>query len=166
MVYCPRMLAPSEIIFRRARADDAAAIRAILHATFETTWLPQLTAAARQAFLAEDRPATYVSARGLQFWVAEQNGDVVGFVDWEGDFVNALHVLPGHARKGIGGRLMDEAEAQIGKAGFAAARLETDTFNSRSQAFYAARGYIEADRYPDTEWNSGLTTILLVKPFA
>ena len=61
---------------------------------------------------------------------------------------------------------MDEAEAQIGKAGFAAARLETDTFNSRSQAFYAARGYIEADRYPDTEWNSGLTTILLVKPFA
>ena len=40
---------------------------------------------------------------------------------------------------------------------------ETDTFNVRSQAFYAARGYQEARRYPDTEWDSGLTTILLVK---
>ena len=160
------MLAPSEITFRRARADDAAAIRAILHETFETTWLPQLTAVARQAFQAEDRPATYFSARGLQFWVAEQNGEVVGFIDWEGDFVNALHVRPSHARKGIGGHLMDEAEAQIVNAGFAAARLETDTFNARSQAFYAARGYLEADRYPDTEWNSGLTTILLVKALA
>jgi len=25
-------------------------------------------------------------------------------------------------------------------------------------------GYREAGRYPDEEWNSGLTTILLVKP--
>ena len=39
-----------------------------------------------------------------------------------------------------------------------------DSFNTRSQAFYAARGYREADRYPDLEWNSGLTTLLLVKP--
>jgi ribosomal protein S18 acetylase RimI-like enzyme len=160
------MLAPSAILLRRARAGDAASVRAILHATYERTWLPQLTAAAAQIFHTEDRPAAYVSARGLQFWVAEQNGEVLAFVDWEGDFVNALHVRPSHARIGLGRRLMDEAEAQIMSAGFAAARLETDTFNTRSQAFYAARGYREADRYPDKEWNSGLTTILLVKAFA
>jgi hypothetical protein len=59
---------------------------------------------------------------------------------------------------------MDLAEAEIARAGHAQARLETDTFNTRSQAFYAARGYVEADRYPDHEWNSGLTTLLLVKP--
>jgi ribosomal protein S18 acetylase RimI-like enzyme len=59
---------------------------------------------------------------------------------------------------------MDHAEAEIARAGFASVRLETDTFNTRSQAFYAARGYREAGRYPDTEWNSGLTTLLLVKP--
>ncbi len=46
---------------------------------------------------------------------------------------------------------------------YAAERLETDTFNLRSQAFCRARRYVEADRYPDTEWNSGLTTVLLVK---
>ena len=59
---------------------------------------------------------------------------------------------------------MDHAEVQIARAGIASARLETDTFNRRSQAFYAVRGYREAERYPDEEWNSGLTTILLVKP--
>ena len=58
---------------------------------------------------------------------------------------------------------MDKAEATIAEAGFAKARLETDTFNTRSRAFYDRRGYREADRYPDEEWNSGLTTLLLVK---
>ena len=59
---------------------------------------------------------------------------------------------------------MDRAEAEIARSGFAAVRLETDTFNTTSQAFYAARGYREAGRYPDEEWNSDLSTILLVKP--
>jgi ribosomal protein S18 acetylase RimI-like enzyme len=154
----------SDTIVRRARSTDAATLRSILHATYEVTWLPQVTAAAAQAFRTEDRPGEYVAARGHQFWVAELNGEVVGFVDWDGDFVNALHVRPDHARRGVGRRLMEKAEAEIAEAGFPAVRLETDTFNIRSRAFYSARGYHEADRYPDKEWNSGLTTLLLVKP--
>jgi hypothetical protein len=47
--------------------------------------------------------------------------------------------------------------------GVALARLETDTFNTQSQGFYLALGYLEADRYPDLEWHSGFTTILYVK---
>ena len=116
-----------------------------------------------QAFRAEDRPAAYVGARGVLFQVAEMNGEVVGFIDREGDFVHALHVRAAHARQGVGWRLMDHAEAQIARAGFVSARLETDTFNRRSRAFYAKRGYREAERYPDEQWDSDLTTILLVK---
>ena len=37
---------------------------------------------------------------------------------------------------------------------------------SRSRAFYAALGYREIDTYPDQEWESGLTTLLLEKPLA
>jgi ribosomal protein S18 acetylase RimI-like enzyme len=158
------MPSPSETVVRRARLSEAASLRSILYATYEDTWLPRMTAAAAQAFRKEDRPGEYVAARGNQFWVAELNGEVVGFVDWDGDFVNALHVRPDHARMGVGRRLMDKAEAEIAKAGFPAVRLETDTFNIRSRAFYSGRGYHEADRYPDKEWNSGLTTLLLVKP--
>ena len=158
------MSAERDIILRAARPEDLAALCAILYDTFESTWRPNITEAAAQAFIQDDRPAAYVGARGLHFWVAEAANEIVGFVDWEGDFVNALHVRSAHARQGIGRRLMDHAEGQIGRAGFASARLETDTFNRRSQAFYAARGYREAGRYPDEEWNSGLTTILLMKP--
>lgn len=157
------MTSPTEILIRQARPEDAAALKAILRDTFESTWLPQLTAEAALAIRSEDRPAAYVGERGLLFLVAEVAGEVVGFVDWDGDFVNALHVRSSHARTGVGGRLMDRAEGGITEAGFASARLETDTFNLRSQAFYAARGYREADCYPDEEWNSGLTTLLLVK---
>ena len=148
---------------RAALAADAGALRAILQDTYENTWFPQMTPTALQAFRDEDRPKAYVASRGTEFRVAEHDGAIVGFVDWDADFVNALHVRSSLARKGIGTRLMDHAEAEIAAAGFTTARLETDTFNTRSRAFYQARGYHEADRYPDTEWNSGFMTILLVK---
>ena len=154
----------TDVQIRRAAAADADALKAILRDTFESTWLPQLTAEAAAAVRGEDRPSAYVGERGLRFWVAERGGEVVGLVDWQDDFVNALHVLASHSRSGVGGRLMDHAEAEIALEGFAQVRLETDTFNLRSQAFYAKRGFVEAGRYPDTEWNSGLTTLLLVKP--
>src|SRR5689334_22982621 len=142
-----------DLLLRRATPADAPALAAILYDTFESTWRPQITAGAAQAFRDEGRPGVYVAARGLQFRVAERAGEVVGFVDWEGDFINALHVLAAHARTGVGAFLMDHAEAEIAAAGHPSARLETDTFNARSRAFYAGRGYREADRYPDEEWN-------------
>lgn len=158
------MASRADIVIRQAGPEDADALKAILRDTFESTWLPQLTPEAAAAYRGEDRPAAYVAERGLLFVVAEVDGAVVGLVDWNGDFVNALHVRSDHARSGVGGRLMDHAEAAMATAGNAQARLETDTFNLRSQAFYAKRGYREAGRYPDEEWNSGLTTLLLVKP--
>ena len=157
------MASRSDIVIRKAGPEDADALKAILRDTFESTWLPQLTAEAAEAYRREDRPAAYVGERGLLFIVAEVDGAVVGLVDRDGDFVNALHVQSDHVRSGVGSRLMDHAEAAMLAAGHLQARLETDTFNTRSQAFYAARGYREADRYPDEEWNSGLTTLLLVK---
>ena len=154
----------SPLLVRPARPADAEALKAILYDTFESTWRPQITASAAQAFLDEARPAAFVAERGLEFQVAERDGEVVGFVYWESDFVHSLHVRSSHARSGVGAALMVLAEAEIARAGFQSVRLETDTFNQRSQAFYAARGFREAGRYPDEEWNSGLTTLLLVKP--
>lgn len=151
-------------LVRPARAEDAAALIGILYDTFESTWRPQITEAAAARFRAEQRPRAYVGERGHEFLVGERGGAAVGFVHWEGDFVNALHVHSAAARAGVGAALMDAAEAAIAAAGHPAARLETDTFNARARAFYAARGYHEAGRYPDEEWDSGLTTLLLVKP--
>ena len=152
-----------DLHIRPALPADRAAFVAILHDTFESTWRPQVTRAAVTAYQQGNRPAAYVTERGHLFHVATRAGAVIGLVDWHDDFVHALHIHSAHARSGAGTALMDLAEAEIARAGFPAARLETDTFNTRSQAFYAARGYIEKDRYPDLEWNSNLTTLLLEK---
>lgn len=97
------MPAAAQIVVRPAQPADAAALKAILYDTFESTWRPQITQAAAAAFLHEDRPSDYVGEKGLEFLVAERDGEVAGFVHWAGDFVHALHVHSRHARHGVQG---------------------------------------------------------------
>ncbi len=97
------------------------------------------------------------------FQVACIDGEIVGLLDWRDDFIDALHVSPGQQRRGIGAVLLDHAERNIRAAGFARARLETDTFNQQARAFYGKQGYAEVDFYPDEEWHSGFTTVLMSK---
>lgn len=152
-----------QIAVRQARLIDNVAMKEILRDTFASTWRPYISPDSAQAYLATDRGAAYVDQYGRDFWVADLNGQVVGLVHWQGDFVRALHVWSSHFRRGIGRRLMDLAEKKILMAGFRQVRLETDMFNEGSRAFYVARGFSEAGRYPDEEWDSDLTTILLIK---
>lgn len=153
------------IRIRRAHAADAARLEAIFQYSFEGTWLPVLTPAAAESYRTEDRGARYVEASLAAFRVAEIEGVVAGFVHWQDDFVEGLHVHGDYRRHGVGTLLMDRAERAMAAAGFAAARLETDSFNVTSQAFYLGRGYAEQARYPDEEWDSGFTTILYIKQF-
>ncbi len=118
---------------------------------------------AAERYLASDVAARYVDRNGLAFWVPEVDGHVAGMVHWSGDFIEALHVAGAHQRLGLGRLLLARAEQEIGKAGLERVRLETDTFNQQSQAFYRAMGYVEMGQYPDEEWDSGLTTVLFEK---
>jgi ribosomal protein S18 acetylase RimI-like enzyme len=152
------------ITIRRAMPADTEALVALMHDSFQTTWEPVVTVAAARTYWESDRARCYVVGMGAEFRVAVNGDAVVGMVHWRGDFVHALHVLSSWRRKGVATRLMDEAETRIAEAGQPAVRLETDTFNHSSQAFYRSRGYQEAERYPDTERASGLTTLLLRKP--
>lgn len=152
-----------KVAIRQSRPADTPTLTAILYDTFVSTWLPYISAEAAEAFRKSNRPAEYVNKRGHEFWVAERDSEIIGFVDWQKDFVNALHVHTRFARTGAGTCLMGKAEIEIARLGFLVARLETDTFNTASQSFYAKLGYEERERYPDLEWDSGLTTILLVK---
>ncbi|WP_034387784.1 GNAT family N-acetyltransferase [Comamonas composti] len=158
-------LSPSPVL-RQARPEDAQALRAILWATYETTWKPEITAAKHAKICAEDNPARYVKARGELFWLAECDGVVAAMLDWEDDFVHALHVLPAFQGKGLGRALLAHAEAAMRAAGHGKARLETDTFNQAAIGFYERNGYQCEATYPDEEWESGLTTVLMTKPLA
>lgn len=148
---------------RQAVPADAQALHAILWATYESTWKPEVTAAKHAQICAQDKPAAYVQARGALFWLAECDGVVAAMVDWEDDFVHALHVLPGFQGRGLGQALLVHAEAAMRAAGHGKVRLETDSFNRSAIGFYERHGYQCEATYPDEEWESGLTTVLMSK---
>lgn len=150
---------PSSVTIRPARAGDRAALLAILAETFADTWRPQLTAAAIEDYRRRRVAETFVDALMPAFAVAELDGAVVGFGNRQAGFVDSLHVAAAGRRRGVARALMAELEAQMRADGIAVASLETDTFNTGSQGLYLALGYREVARYPDEEWNSGLTTI-------
>lgn len=151
---------------RAFRIDDTEAVVAVLEDTFRRTWAPAISAAALRDWRDADKARAYVREHGTAFVLAEVDARVVGMVHWQNDFIDAIHVLGSHARRGLGRLLLAAAEARIAAAGHARIRLETDTFNGDSRAFYRACGYAEIGQYPDREWNSGLVTVLLEKTIA
>ncbi len=155
---------PTACTIRPAQAADAAALTALLNATFIETWAPQMSPDAVAAWRLRDSPAKYVREKGAAFFVAETQGELAGMIHWHEGFVHALHVDAGHRRCGIGAALMDEAERATRAAGLDHLRLETDTFNTASRALYARLGFCEVDRYPDQEYDPRIVTLLLEKP--
>jgi ribosomal protein S18 acetylase RimI-like enzyme len=155
-----------EIVLRCARASDVAAVTSLLMQTYHTTWAPMLRPEVAATFASGERTQAYVQAHWHEFTVATPGADgepVVGMVHTLGDFIDALHVAPSQQRRGIGALLLAHAEAHMRAQGHRTARLETDTFNTQSRAFYARHGYAEVAMYPDEEWDSGFTTVLLTK---
>ncbi|SPA25169.1 putative acyltransferase [Cupriavidus taiwanensis] len=156
----------SHFEIRPALPSDAQAVEAILIDTYLGTWKPQLAPAAAVAFEQQGKTRSYVEARLQEFRVACVDGVPAAMVDWESNFVWALHVGRAWQRMGLGGALLAHAEAEMARAGHREARLETDTFNQQSRAFYRRHGYAEIDFYPDESWDSGFTTVLLSKALA
>ncbi len=153
----------AEMTIRKAQASDVSALKQVLQETFEGTWLPHVSAASAQRYVETDIGGRYVEESWPDFIVAEIDGAIAGMIHWRGDFIEAVHVRAGHQGQGIGGKLLAHAEQAIAAAGFPQVRLETDTFNERAQSVYKAVGYVEKDRYPDDEWDSGFTTVLFEK---
>lgn len=153
----------STTMLRHANSSDRAAIENILSATFNDTWLPHLTADAIAEYRSSDKVADFIDEAIDDMLLAEIDGHVAGMIYWHGDFIDAIHVLAAFRRRGIAQALMSSAEQAMRKQGIARSRLETDTFNTTSQALYLSLGYRELDRYPDDEWHSGFTTILYGK---
>lgn len=90
-------------------------------------------------------------------WVAERDGQVVGFLALRESWVDHLYVHPDCYRKGIGTQLLDCAK----RARPQGLRLFCFQCNHRAQAFYAARGLVaarfsdgagNAERQPDVEY--------------
>ena len=78
---------------------------------------------------------------GNDVWVAEVDGEPVGYASLTAEWLDGLFVAPDHAGRGIGGLLLDVVKATR-PAGFA---LWVFASNVPARRFYAHRGLVELE---------------------
>jgi putative acetyltransferase len=126
---------------RAAGPEDAPAIHRVHEASIRGLAIAAYTQAEVESWIGVLTDTGYVAAMagGEAFWVAETEGaGVVGFSGQQGDEVMAVYIAPALARRGLGTRLLREAEAAIAVAGHRRVRIGA-SLNVR--AFYEAVGY-------------------------
>ena len=128
---------PTDLLLRPATAYDAPAI-ARVH-------LASRAAAAMPPSVHTDEEALPFLAGRLttdEIWVAEVDGEIVGYARFTSSWLDDLYVLPDHAGAGIGSALLDVVKAER-PDGFCLWVFEA---NEPARAFYAARGLVELER--------------------
>ncbi len=136
---------------RDARDDDADGLIALLAGVFAEYpgcvmdvdgELPELR-----------RIASYFREHAGEFWVAEQNGQVVGCIgytpacDASGIELKKLYVHASARKYGLGGRLVERVEDRARERGASFIDLWSDTRFVTAHAFYERRGW---ERGPNT----------------
>lgn len=83
-------------------------------------------------------------------WVAEVDGEVIGFLvlvgEGDGMLLDGVAVLPSHQGRGVGRHLLELAEARAVVAGFHRVRLYTNEAMTENQRLYERIGYVETRR--------------------
>ena len=158
-------MAEAVLTFRRATTGDVPAFRALGEAVVPSTYGP-IDAAYAQRMLDEWWvPERFEASLAVNtHLVAEHDGQVVAMaafgllsrshrdfphVTGEREVMWKLYVHPDHHGRGIGSRLLAEVEALVEGDEL---WLEVVDGNDQAFAFYAARGFTEAERVGDRAW--------------
>ncbi len=133
-------------ILRPARPGDRAAVGVLIQAAFGV-YVAEL--GYEPLPMLEDYGARIAAG---EIYLLEESGRLLGLLVVE-DLGSALEIFavavdPAHRGRGIGRRLMDEAEALARQLGLAEVRLYTNSLMRGNVAFYKALGYAVFDRRP------------------
>jgi ribosomal-protein-alanine N-acetyltransferase len=96
----------------------------------------------------------FAEAANARVTIAEDEDELVGFVILHIEevergrvgYIVTLDVPPARRRRGIAGRLMQEAERQAQREGCAALVLQVFTGNEAALRFYASHGFVRSHR--------------------
>jgi GNAT superfamily N-acetyltransferase len=126
---------------RQATAEDAEAI-ADLYTEARVHAVPQMPPALHSN--AEDR--AYVARRIIEpevtMWVAERDGELLGFATCTPTFLDSLYIRPDLTGQGLGALLLDVVEATH-PDGY---ELWVFVSNVGARRFYRRRGLVEVER--------------------
>jgi GNAT superfamily N-acetyltransferase len=130
-------------VIRDARPDDLEALLAIQReasvAGFANVFPPE-----RYPYPTDDVREVWREALadpGVDAYVYELEGDAVGIVTVDDDFLRQLYVLPAHWGSGIGTALLARGLERMRERGATRAKLWTLEGNERGRRFYERRGW-------------------------
>jgi len=111
--------------------------------------------------------ARFLGHRNSRTWVAEEAGEIAGFLIANRERPSVLHivtidVVADWRRRGVGALLMDAAEKWAKDQRLALVGLETAHDNLGAQRFYQKRGYRKVDTVEDYYAN-GTAAWIMVK---
>jgi ribosomal protein S18 acetylase RimI-like enzyme len=133
-----------EINVRPATAGDAIAARACVVAAFEP-YIARMGKTPAPMLL--DYPILIAAGR---VWIAEMaarlEGVLVQYETPDGFYIDTVAVNPGVRGTGVGRALLEFAESEAIRRGFASVYLYTNSKMTENQAFYPKIGYVEYDR--------------------
>lgn len=121
-------------VLRRAGPADAAAVATFFRRCFRAAW----TFIDDLHTPAEDRDHLAACIARGPVWLAEDGGDLVGFVAARRGWIDHLFVAPERQGGGLGAQLLGRA-----LRGSRRVRLWTFQRNTGARAFYAAQGFRE-----------------------
>lgn len=152
----------SQIVIRSAVEEDVPALVRLLRRSWLVAWAPELPFEAVQAFAAVDPARLHAESEWRSFMIASRGNELLGMFQTDRDLLQSLHVDHSHWNTGVGAKLLDSAEEEIGRA-HRLARLEVRSFNARAQTFYSHRGWREVRRYRGIECASPVENIEMQK---
>lgn len=134
-------MAPHDVLLRSAEGEDADAIAA-LYAAARAAAEPLMPPAMHTG--AEDRAwfAARLTGDTHETWVAEQEGELLGYALFTELWLDHLFLRPDVAGQGIGTVLLDLVKS-LRPRGFCLWVFET---NTPARSFYAHRGLVELER--------------------
>lgn len=131
-------------MIRKARADEAAAVRDVVLAAYEH-YVEVIGRA--PAPMLDDYAARIVAD---QVWVLDDSGNIAGVLVLENGpdcfLLDNIAVHPDQQGRGFGHVMLDFAEAQAARCGWNEITLYTNALMTKNIAIYAAQGYVEQER--------------------
>jgi ribosomal protein S18 acetylase RimI-like enzyme len=128
----------TQAFIRRANPHERAAVGAVVQAVIDEVY----------GGLWASPPLPVDQANWELAWVAIVNGEIVGMVLTQEEWIDDLWVLRDNRGCGIGRQLLETAEAEIRERGHREFRLRVLKLNTRAVKFYYRQGWQTARELP------------------